>query len=784
MIFDGSFKSLLGGVSQQIPRERLPGQLSVQENMLTDPVTGIRRRPGLQVRGSVSDFFGTGNNVISQYVEIGSTGYNIYINSTTGEVVATNQNHVVVDRKQNDYLIASDASKIRETTSSGYGWILNTEKVVGLGAVDSSKLNPIHDGYFYIRTGAFMKEYTIDVVKGATSWHFTYTTPQGTDPTQVSQSTPEGIATALVALMTANSGFMAVYNVYRDGAYVYITKRIKAPSDTDSTVITSTSGQLYVQPSGNHNIPQESDLPAKLNDAADGMVMSVGLSVKSRTYYKWVKAEASWQECGDYDSASTLTNMPLRYTVSSLGILTLENSVFEGRVAGDDLNNPYPHFVDQVITGISSFQGRLVLLSGAYIALSASNFPLRFMRSTVTSVRDDDPIETGSGSATAASFEYAIQFNKDLILIANTHQAVLPTQNTAITPSNAVVVLTAKQNIDTRSTPQVVGRTLMYGSPVSEDFFGVGELNPSMFTNSQYSPQNLTDHIPRYMPGRCRQIVSSNTANMALFTSTVDHKGVLVHEYLWNGEERPLMAWHHWSFPVEICSMHFSREIIVVALKVGNDLQVCTIDPRVSAFLASGVSRPFLDAYSYVTVTNNQFTIPTYLRDLTKVDDIRLAQSEGDLAGEPIGIKSIDTDTWVATTVRSFPNGNAAVGWKFTSAFAPTPPMMRDRNDVVISTSHTTILKYDITVQKSGEFYVTVSTPTETLNEGETSGLTWSSMELGLNHPKVTDFGTVIVPCRSIAHTTEVLVSTDGTRDLNVIDIEYTLRTVQRRRRL
>lgn len=784
MVLDGSFKSLLGGVSQQIPRERLPGQLSVQENMLTDPVTGIRRRPGLQVRNIINNFNATANNLVSSYVEIGNAGYNLYINSTSGEVVVTDTNHNIVDRKQSDYLKAPDASYIKDTMSSGYGWIVNTSKVVTLGPKDSTKLNPIHDGYFYIRTGAFMKLYSVRVEVGGLVWQFDYSTPQGTDPSQVQQSTPEGVAASITSSMTGNTKFMTYFDVYRQGAYVYFTKRNKQASNTDQVVVTSTSGQIYVQASNAQNIPNDTDLPAKLDSAADGMVMSVGLSSKALVYYKWDSLRSIWQETGDYSSAVTLSNMPIRYTVSSDGILTLDNAAFEGRISGDDTNNPYPNFVGNKLTGISSFQGRLVLLSGAYVALSGSNQPLRFLRSTVTTLRDDDPIETGSGSATAASFEYAVQFNKDLILIASTHQAVMPTQNTALTPANAMVVLTSKQNVDTRSVPQVVGRTLMYCSPVSEDYFGVGELNPSAYTNSQYSPQNLTDHIPRYIPGRCRQIVASNTANIALFTSTADYTGVLVHEYLWSGEDRSLMAWHHWTFPADICSMHFARELIVVCLKVGTSMVMCTIDPRVSAFLSSGESRPFLDVYSYVDVVDNKFTVPVYLRDAAKAGKLCMAQSQGVLAGEPIGIESIDTTTWTGTTVRSFKEGQAAIGWKFTSAFAPTPPMVRDKNDVVISTAKTTILRYEITVQKSGEFNIRVQDTSEVIQDGTNTALTWSSVELGLDKRKLAEFGTVVVPCRSIAHNTEVLLSTDGTLDLNVLDIEYTLRTVQRRRRL
>lgn len=42
----GSYQSLLRGVSQQPPEQRLPGQHSAQVNMMSDPVAGVTRRPG------------------------------------------------------------------------------------------------------------------------------------------------------------------------------------------------------------------------------------------------------------------------------------------------------------------------------------------------------------------------------------------------------------------------------------------------------------------------------------------------------------------------------------------------------------------------------------------------------------------------------------------------------------------------------------------------------------------------------------------------------------------
>lgn len=47
-VIEMQYSSLLNGVSQQTPRERTNGQLTEQNNMMSDPVTGLRRRPGLK----------------------------------------------------------------------------------------------------------------------------------------------------------------------------------------------------------------------------------------------------------------------------------------------------------------------------------------------------------------------------------------------------------------------------------------------------------------------------------------------------------------------------------------------------------------------------------------------------------------------------------------------------------------------------------------------------------------------------------------------------------------
>jgi len=107
-IFDGVVPSLLQGVSQQIPRERLQGQLSVQMNMLSDLVTGIRRRQGLQRVGVVSGAVPSTNKVLSKFIELDTKGWNVTVDSSTGTLFAADESYTIQSSVQDDYLIASN----------------------------------------------------------------------------------------------------------------------------------------------------------------------------------------------------------------------------------------------------------------------------------------------------------------------------------------------------------------------------------------------------------------------------------------------------------------------------------------------------------------------------------------------------------------------------------------------------------------------------------------------------------------------------------------------------
>ena len=199
MIVELAYPSLLYGVSQQTPRERQNGQLTEQVNMLSDPVTGLRRRPGLlkafelESNGDID-----WTKVWSQYMEVGSLQINLIVFTNSGKWLALDKRMTtLLSSGQTDYFKASKAGSLRATNNTSLGWVLNTEqkpKPVTGGADYLDETS----GYLTIKSGAFLKEYSFRLegkYNGVPFSHeISYTTPAGTASGDAAKSTPEGVA--------------------------------------------------------------------------------------------------------------------------------------------------------------------------------------------------------------------------------------------------------------------------------------------------------------------------------------------------------------------------------------------------------------------------------------------------------------------------------------------------------------------------------------------------------------------------------------------------------------
>lgn len=775
--FEQGYESLLQGVSQQLPKLRLPGQVTAQDNMLSDVVTNIRRRPGAEVLYNL-DFPGeTSDSIKAWDTDIAGYRVHVILGTNSGTIKLLDQGYAVLATLSSAYLVASTPTAIRACTIANDFYLMNVEKAASAGpAAEVSTVPPNRAGFAYVKAGQFSKTYTVTVTTNIGVATLNYVAPSGAAAGDALAATPEKIVEQMVLAGAASMATAKVAAAVQ-GPYIYFTG--------DATVaalsVSTSAGSSYVAVSGTQKVRVESELPQTLHASANGLVIGVG-EQRSYRYYRFNAAGSSWLECGSWGSPGSLLGMPMSLSCTA-GVWSLTAPVFEGRLAGDDETNPVPEFIGRKFSGMGAFQSRLVLLSGSKVFLSSSTNQRRFFRSTVTALLDSDTIAIGSSANSSAEYQYAVPFQKDLMLFSAKYQALIPTQGQAITPRTATVLLTAAYSMDVSCEPVPIGRTLLFPAPRSADFFGFMEMVSSQYTDSQYVANDATAHLPKYMGGSCRFGVASPVASMVLFGGTGDKYSLFVHEYAWDGDTKAQQAWHTWRFKYPVAAAYFSGESVNLLFMQSGKLVGCRVDPKQGVVASDATRRPYLDLYSNVAVVDGVGTVPAWMRafDPLLAQNLRLSVASGALAGEAVGVVSYNPVTGVFTTVRSFTEGNVCVGVPYRSLLSPTPPLYRDRNGLKVESAKLSILRFGVSTQNSAEYQIMVSdNTTESVDILGQATLRYCSTDLGLGRARNSVAGRAVIPCRTNADSTSLVLFTEGAGELNFTGIDYTARFNQR----
>lgn len=787
---EGTIQSLLQGVSQQIPRERQPGQLGAQLNMLSDPVSGIRRRPPAGIVWESSIDNPDLDSLYTEYVERGTDGRHLLINTSNGNWWLLSKNGKSIVNSGNDpyFVTTVGQTSIQTASIAGLTYILNTEMAPNTTVDNTGRIDPSTTGFFYIKTVAFQKrwEVTVSWTGGSVSGY--YNAPDASHSESAEWVSAPHVVRALIDGDPNGRGIGTAIRaaggiISRFEGYMYI-------SGLPNLVVSTSAGDTYAMASGQSRVHQEQDLPAQLPAEAHGTMCQVGTASAETAWYQFDYNSRTWSEVGAYGSISKITNMP-RELASDDNIIARE---WEGRLAGNDENNQDPGFIENgYITGIAAFQGRLVLLSGSVVDMSASGLYQRFYRSTVTSLLDTDRISISSASAQDSVYRTAIQFNRDLVLFANSMQAVVP-GSVVLTPTNASISITSTYECDSRVAPVMAGQTVIYPNKRNSSYAGILELIPSPYTASQYATQDATVHLPRYIPGRVLQMQNSSVTNMAFVRMSGQRKHLLVYEFMWGGQDggKVQAAWHQWTFPYNILSVQALEDEVFLYLQgpsPGNKLLILSMDPREGYNLGSEYTDAYSDLQTQVTVSAGVLTVPAVLRpvgwaDTYKEDLILTYPANNPMGPTEVGLQDI-AGTNQLRVVRGVPDGQYILGRRYNSAFTLTTPVLRDQNDKLVGSGHVRLLRLDVAVRNSGHFDVHVTdTPRDVDWSGELTGILMNSKELTLGKTLRMDLATITVPCRTNADTTEVTLYTKGSQELNVLDISYILRYNQRRRRI
>lgn len=812
-VYQGNFKSILGGVSEQVYTDRQLTQVEAQVNMTSDTVRGLRKRPGTRLL-RVADADSASQWSLGNYghlrfytTNLGWGVTTFIVNTLTGYVTSIVETDTIQFMGQSSYLISSNPDDIVFTTVGNTMYVANCSKLPVLLENDT-RMNPGRRGYFFVIAGAYGKQFTCRIQTSGGSFAATYTTPNSDATGASAQSTPEYIISQLASQLTAQiGGATGLEVVQTDGAYMYLQT---TAAFTDLNVSTNT-GNSYAIASNTHTVDLTTKLPARLPTQADGFIMTVG-DASFAQYFQWNYDESRWIENGVYGSPTGInpSTMPLVFnTAAGVNQHTFSEGTWPGRLAGDDLTNTIPAFTDANgvgITGLASFQGRLIIFSGPYITMGSSNKDDRtnFFRTTVTQVLDDDRIEFTASSFAGATFRYGVPFNSDLILASEEHQAVIPGRNQILTPNNATAVLTSTYQMDTGVAPSTSGRSLYYSYPRSNSSFSVKEMVPSGYTDLQYVSQDVTDHLPTYLEGANTYISASTTNNIVVFGSTTEKSTLYINEYLWSGDEKVMSSWHKWQLYGTIHAAWFVREVLVMLVEQDGRMNMLTLSMRDSPNPVDPAR--FLPAIDYgqsLTVTNPttdsayiQFATtgaPDGLWDIIaaryasegNLDFVACVVGTGQWIGAEVGVKSIDTTNRRLYLQPTYGNTSLFVGLRFKSQFSPTPPRMFNQDGSYMEVDKLIIQFYTLTLRYTSPFTITASDRGGSIYDASvTSAIRYTSEGLGLVTAPLAERSHLKVRVGMEVESSSILFESDTAGDFNLQSLGYLVKFYNKVRRV
>lgn len=539
-----TIKNLKSGISQQPDILRYPEQGEEQINGWSSETEGLQKRSPLVFTKSLgpSGYIGR-----SPYVHlINRDEYEQYYAcfSGTGVKVFDLSGKEYTVRGSMDYLVTSNPrDDLRMVTIADYTFITNTKKVVTRNTTDKSTGGTFNDkrsALIVVRGGQYGRTLVVNFNGGQRA---KIDLPDGSKPPHVLQTDAQTIAENLAAQIRTSIGAGWVVTVGQ--GYVHI----EAPQGQAIEQFTTKDGyadQLI------YPVTHYAQTFAKLPPVApDGyLVHIVGDASRSSDSYYVVYDESRkvWKEVVGWnqDLKVVSTSMPHALVRAADGNFDLKTLDWSDRKAGDDDTNPFPSFVGNSINDIFFYRNRLGFLSGENVILSRTARYFDFFPASVANLSDDDPIDVAVSHNRVSILKYAVPFTEELLLWSDEAQFVLNASG-VLTSKSIELNLTTQFDVYDRARPYGIGRNVYFASPRAT-FTSISRYYAVQDVSSVKNAEDITSHVPSYIPNGVFSIHGSSTENFASVLTSGAESRIYVYKFLYLDETIRQTSWSHWEF--------------------------------------------------------------------------------------------------------------------------------------------------------------------------------------------------------------------------------------------
>jgi hypothetical protein len=361
------------------------------------------------------------------------------------------------------------------------------------------------------------------------------------------------------------------------------------------------------------------NLPAS---APDGFTVKITGEKGSNTddYYVRYDTETQvWRECvrpGLKNHIDTDT-MPHVLVREADGTFNFRVAEWDAREAGDEDSNPLPSFIDNTINDVFYHRNRLGFLSGENVILTCSADFFNFWMASAMEVQDTDPIDLAVSDNKIATLYHVVPFDAELILFSKDAQFALRSDN-VLTPKDAYLTPPVTHfGCSLKATPVNAGRNIYFLAERSE-YSTVREFFVAADNTDSKDAQDITSHVPSYIPNGTYKIAPSSVENILMFLTEGDEESMYVYKYLFIDSVRQQASWSKWSFGDPIYGASFIEDSLYIVIERNDYLCLERVSFTFNTEdLPSEPYRVLLDCKQEVTVPDNCYN---ELEDETQIN--------------------------------------------------------------------------------------------------------------------------------------------------------------------
>lgn len=590
--------NFIEGVSQQPPMLRHAEQLEEQINGYSTEAGGLQKRPPTVSIGKLTTSSDT------MYVHIinrdEAERYMVLLDVTTRtvKVYDLSGKEYKVTMQDPEYLsgiTGNPYAQLKAITVADYTFILNKTKKVRMSGQKTADTMSSQGCLINVKQGQYGRTYKVSLNGTEVA---SYETPDGSQAAHVKNIATDYIRDRLAEQITAKG-----YKVDKGSSWLRVQGSFSKVETSDSfnnlalIGITSYTNKF-------------TNLPAS---APDGYIVLVrGESNADDDYYVKYSADKNiWVESvkTGIDNTIDKTTMPHALVRNADGSFTFKPLEWADRRTGDEDSNEEPSFVGSSINDLFFYRNRLGFLSGENIILSSSSDLFNFWLQSVVDVQDDDTIDTNAPNNKVSILYNAIPFSGALYVFSGQTQFALTSDGT-LSPKNARLDSITEFTSDTDVVPVGAGNSVYFVSKRA-DFASVQEYRVAQYYTDVKDAEDVTAHVPYYIPNDVYRMIGSSNDNLLFCMSTYDKYIIYVYKYLYMNGNRVQSSWSKWQFQGEVIGADFVGSTMYLAIRYADNsiyLESITLSYNTEDFKDTEKYRVMLDRKVELTLSTSNAT--------------------------------------------------------------------------------------------------------------------------------------------------------------------------------